>query len=128
MDYPKRKLIMVPGPTNVPDRVMSAMLKPVINHRGEAFARLLKDLTEKVKYLFQTNQDAVVLSCSGTGGVEAAVWNVVKPGDAVVVPVFGEFSERLAEVVEIAGGRAMRVRSEPGSVPPLEAVKEVIQT
>lgn len=128
MDYPKRKLIMVPGPTNVPDRVMSAMLEPVINHRGEAFAKLLRDVTEKTKYLFQTNQDAVVLSCSGTGGVEAAVWNVVRPGDSVVVPVFGEFSERLAEVVEIAGGRAIRVRSEPGSVPPLEAVREEIQT
>ena len=127
MDYPKRKLIMVPGPTNISDRVMGAMLKPVINHRGEAFASLLKDVTEKGRYLFQTTHDVVILSSSGTGGVEAAVGNVIKPGDAAVVPVFGEFSERLAEVVEIAGGRAIRVKSEPGSVPSLEAVKSEIE-
>ena len=127
MDYPKRKLIMVPGPTNISDRVMGAMLKPVINHRGEAFASLLKDVTEKGRYLFQTTHDVVILSSSGTGGVEAAVGNIIKPGDAAVVPVFGEFSERLAEVVEIAGGRAIRVKSEPGSVPTLEAVKSEIE-
>lgn len=127
MNYPKRKLIMVPGPTNISDRVMSAMLKPVINHRGEAFATLLKDVTEKGKYLFQTTHDVIILSSSGTGGVEAAVWNIIKPGDAAVVPVFGEFSERLAEMVEIAGGRAIRVKAEPGSVPSLEAVKNEIE-
>ncbi len=127
MSYPKRKLLMVPGPTNISDRVMGAMLKPVINHRGEAFTALLKAVTEKGKYLFQTSHDVVILSCSGTGGVEAAVLNIIKPGDEAVVPVFGEFSERLAEMVEIAGGRAIRVKSEPGSVPSLEAVKKEIE-
>ncbi len=119
---------MVPGPTNIPDRVMAAMLRPVINHRGEAFATLLKDVTEKGKYLFQTTQDVVILSSSGTGGVEAAVWNVIKHGDSAVVPVFGEFSERLAEAVEMAGGRAIRVKAKPGSVPSLEAVKNEIES
>ena len=123
MDYPKRKLIMLPGPTNVPDRVTNAMIKPMINHRGETFSRLLKDLTEKSKYLFQTSQETIVLSASGTGGVEAAVWNMIRPGDKAVVPVFGEFSERLAETVELAGGTAIRIRSDLGSTPPLDRVK-----
>lgn len=126
-EYPKRRLIMLPGPTNVPDRVMNAMLKPVINHRGETFTRLLRSVTEKAKYLFQTEQEALILSSSGTGGVEASVWNIIRQGDRVVVPVFGEFSARLAEMVEIAGGTAVRVRSEPGSTPPLEAVKKEIE-
>jgi aspartate aminotransferase-like enzyme len=119
----KRKLVMLPGPTNVPDRVTNAMLRPMINHRADVFAELLKQVTEKSKYLFQTTQDAIVLSASGTGGVEAAVWNIVRPGDSVVVPVFGEFSERLAEVVELAGGTALRVKSELGSTPSLDSVK-----
>ena len=119
----KRKLIMLPGPTNVPDRVTNAMLRPMTNHRGDVFTQLLKEVTEKSRYLFQTAQDAVVLSASGTGGVEAAVWNIVRPGDSVVVPVFGEFSERLAEVVELAGGTALRVKSELGSTPSLDSVR-----
>jgi aspartate aminotransferase-like enzyme len=107
MDYPKRKLIMLPGPTNVPDRVMDAMIKPMINHRGETFTTLLKEVTEKSKHLFQTTESPLILSASGTGGVEAAVWNIVRPGDKVVVPVYGEFGSRLSEAVELAGGEAI---------------------
>ena len=117
----RRKLIMLPGPTNVPDRVTNAMLRPMINHRGSAFRQLQKEITEKSRILFQTAQDTVVLSASGTGGVEAAVWNVVRPGDNVVVPVYGEFSERLAEVIGLARGNAIRVRSDLGSTPSLDA-------
>ncbi len=126
MDYPKRKLIMLPGPTNVPDRVMDAMIRPMISHRGETFTSLLKSVTEKSRHLFQTSLDPVVLTASGTGAVEAAVWNLVRPGDKVVVPVFGEFSTRLAEAVELAGGEAIRVTSEFGTVPPREAVEDAV--
>src|SRR5713226_397723 len=97
-----QKLIMLPGPTNVSDRVMRAMLGPIINHRGDAFKELYKGVLEKVRHLFQTDGDVVVFSSSGTGGVEAAVWNLIRPGDVAIVPVFGEFSARLAESVEIA--------------------------
>ncbi len=127
MDYPKRKLIMLPGPTNVPDRVMDAMIKPMINHRGETFTTLLKEVTEKSKSLFQTTESPLILSASGTGGVEAAVWNLVRPGDKVVVPVYGEFGSRLSEAVELAGGEAIRVTSEFGTVPSLEAVTEAVR-
>ena len=123
----KQKLIMLPGPTNVSERVMKAMLGPVINHRGDSFRELHKGLLEKTRHLFQTQGDVVVLSSSGTGGVEAAVWNMVRPGDTSVVLVFGEFSARLAEVVELAGGHAVIVKSEPGKVPPIEEVKAALE-
>ena len=119
----KQNLIMLPGPTNVSDRVMKAMLRPIINHRGDAFRGLCKGILDKTRRLFQTEGDVVVLSSSGTGGVEAAVWNLVRPGDVAVVPVFGEFSTRLAETVEMAGGKAVRVSSEFGKVPALEQLK-----
>ncbi len=121
-----RKLIMLPGPTNVSERVMNAMSRPIINHRGEAFRRLFRSVAEKSKHLFQTQGNIVILSSSGTGGVEAAVWNIVRPGDVVVVPVFGEFSERLAETVALAGGKAVPVRSEFGSAPSFEEVAQAM--
>ncbi len=123
----KQKLIMLPGPTNVSERVMKAMLRPIINHRGDAFRELYKGVLDKTKHLFQTEGEVMVLTSSGTGGVEAAVWNIIRPGDVAVVPVFGEFSTRLAETVEMAGGKAVRVNSEFGKVPSLEQLKEAME-
>jgi len=123
----KQKLIMLPGPTNVSDRVMRAMLRPIINHRGDAFRELYKGILDKTRHLFQTEGQVIVLTSSGTGGVEAAVWNLIRPGDVAVVPVFGEFSTRLAETVELAGGRAVRVTSEFGKVPTLDQLKGAME-
>jgi aspartate aminotransferase-like enzyme len=119
----KQKLIMLPGPTNVSERVMKAMLGPIINHRGDSFRELYKGVLDKTRHLFQTEGEVVVLSSSGTGGVETAVLNLIRPGDVAVVPVFGEFSTRLAETVEMAGGKAVRVNSEFGKVPSLVQLK-----
>lgn len=122
----KQKLIMLPGPTNVSDDVMRAMLQPVINHRGDSFRALYRGVLDKSKGLFQTEGDVVIFSASGTGAVEAAVWNLIRPGDTAVVPVFGEFSARLAETVELAGGKAVVVKSEPGTAPSLNQVVEAM--
>ncbi len=124
----KQKLIMLPGPTNVSERVMRAMLRPIINHRGDAFRELCKGVLDKTRHLFQTEGQVVVLTSSGTGGVEAAVWNLIRPGDVAVVPVFGEFSTRLAETVEMAGGKAVRVESEFGKVPTLDQLEGAMET
>jgi aspartate aminotransferase-like enzyme len=123
----QQKLIMLPGPTNVSERVMRAMLGPIINHRGDSFRELYKGVLDKTRHLFQTTGEVVVLSSSGTGGVEAAVWNIIRPGDVAVVPVFGEFSTRLAETVEMAGGKAVRVQSEFGKVPSLDQLKSAME-
>ncbi len=124
---PKKKLLMVPGPTNVSDRVMKAMLKPMINHRSEEFTQLLASITERSKYLFQTKEHIVTITASGTGGVEAVAFALVRRGDNVVVPVYGEFGQRLAEAIELAGGNVVKVFAEPGSVPRLEEVREAIR-
>lgn len=119
----RQKLIMLPGPTNVSERVMKAMTGPIINHRGDEFRQLYKGILEKSRHLFQTEGEVVVFSSSGTGGVEAAVWNLIRPGDVAIVPVFGEFSARLAETVEMAGGSAIRVSAESGKVPPFDQLR-----
>ncbi|HUH99836.1 MAG TPA: alanine--glyoxylate aminotransferase family protein [Nitrososphaerales archaeon] len=124
---PGKKLLMVPGPTNVSDRVMKAMLKPMVNHRSEEFSSLLESITEKSKYLFQTKEHVVTITASGTGGVEAIAFALVRPGDNVVVPVYGEFGQRLAEAIELAGGNVIKVFAEPGHIPRLEEVCEAIR-
>ncbi len=123
----KQKLIMLPGPTNVSDRVMKAMLGPIINHRGDSFRELYTGGLEKTRGLFQTKGEVVIFSSSGTGGVEAAVVNLIRPGDTAVVPVFGEFSTRLADAVDLAGGKAVRVTSEFGKVPTFDQLKAAVE-
>jgi len=91
---------MLPGPTNVPNRVMRAMLAPIINHRSDDFVELYTDVVDKTQQVFQTQNDIVALSASGTGAVEAGVINVVKKGDKVIIPVNGEFSTRLSQLIE----------------------------
>jgi len=117
---------MLPGPTNVPNRVMNAMLAPIINHRSEDFRSLYKSIIEKTQKLFQTESDIVLLSSSGTGAVESSVVNLIKKGDKAVIPVNGEFSTRLADLIDSWGGQAIRIPSPFGENPPYEKFEEVL--
>jgi len=123
----ERKLIMLPGPTNVPDRVMRAMMKPMINHRGPEFAALLSSVSEGLKYVFETKDDVYVLTSSGTGAVECAISNTVDPGDKVIVPIFGYFSERLKEKVARHGGKVIEVPVEWGKAPTAEQIEDTLE-
>ena len=118
-------LVMLPGPTNVPNRVMNAMLAPIINHRSEDFRILYRSIIEKTQRLFQTQGDIVLLSSSGTGAVEASVVNLIKKDDKVVIPVNGEFSTRLADLIDSWGGKSIRIESPYGENPPFEKFEEV---
>src|SRR5215216_3800361 len=104
-------LVMLPGPTNVPNRVMNAMLAPMINHRSDDFRILYKAIVEKTQKVFQTSNDIVLLTTSGTGAVEASVVNLIRKGDKAVIPVNGEFSTRLADLIDSWGGEAIRISS-----------------
>lgn len=115
---------MLPGPTNVPERVMRAMYTPMINHRSDDFVELYEDAVEKTKTVFQSNGEAVLLSASGTGAVEASVVNLIKKGDKVIIPVNGEFSGRLAQMLEWAGANVVKLQTNPGENATFDKVKE----
>ena len=115
---------MLPGPTNVPERVTRAMYVPMINHRSDDFVELYEPCVEKTKQVFQTEGDAVCLSASGTGAVEASVVNLIKKGDKVIIPVNGEFSTRLSEMIEYAGGHPIKINTPPGQNATFDQVKE----
>jgi aspartate aminotransferase-like enzyme len=117
-------LVMLPGPTNVPNRVMNAMLAPVINHRSDDFRTLSKSIVEKTQKVFQTGSDVVLLTTSGTGAVEASVINLIKKGDKAVIPVNGEFSTRLADLIDSWGGQAIRINAPPGENPSYDNFEE----
>lgn len=120
-------LVMLPGPTNVPNRVMSAMLAPVINHRSEDFRVLYKEIFEKTQQVFQTKGDIVLLTTSGTGAVEASVVNLIKKGDKAIIPVNGEFSTRLADLIDSWGGQAIRIKAPFGENPPFEEYEKAFE-
>lgn len=115
---------MLPGPTNVPNRVMRAMLTPIINHRSDDFVKLYTDVISKTQQVFETTNDIVALSSSGTGAVEAGVVNLVKKGDKVIVPVNGEFSNRLAQLIAGQGANVVRLETPPGQNATFDQVKE----
>jgi len=117
-------LSMLPGPTNVPNRVMRAMLAPIINHRSDDFVELYTDVVGKTQQVFQTQNDIVALSASGTGAVEAGVVNLVKKGDKIIIPVNGEFSRRLSQLIEGQGGNVVKLQTPPGENASFDQIKE----
>ncbi|MFN2435059.1 MAG: alanine--glyoxylate aminotransferase family protein [Nitrososphaeraceae archaeon] len=120
-------LVMLPGPTNVPNRVINAMLTPMINHRSDDFRKLYKDIVNKTQTVFETENDVVVLTTSGTGAVETSVVNLIKKDDAVIIPVNGEFSTRLADLIDNYGGKTIRINSPYGQNPPIEKIEEAFE-
>jgi alanine-glyoxylate transaminase/serine-glyoxylate transaminase/serine-pyruvate transaminase len=119
-----RHFLQIPGPTNVPDRVLRAMDFPTIDHRGQEFAALGKEVLEAVKAPFATASPVVIYPGSGTGAWEAALVNTLSPGDRVLCFETGHFATLWQEM---AGKLALEVEFVPGDwrhgVPP-EAVHE----
>ncbi len=115
---------MLPGPTNVPERVLRAMFTHTINHRSQDFVELYAEVIEKTQQVFQTKNDVVALSASGTGAVEASVVNLIRKGDKVIIPVNGEFSGRLAQMLEWQGANVIKLETPPGQNATFDQVKE----
>src|SRR3954463_9594822 len=106
-----RHFLQIPGPTNVPDRVLRAIDRPTIDHRGPEFAALAKEVLSGLRHVFRTTQPVIVYPASGTGAWEAALVNTLSPGDRVLMFETGHFAslwrelaQRLGLSVEFVGG------------------------
>lgn len=106
--------LRIPGPTPLPERVVRAMNRPMIDHRGPEFASILGEITAGAKRVFKTGNDLLLLTCSGTGGLESAVANLVSPGDEVLVALCGNFGERFAALASAYGAGVVRLEFEWG--------------
>ena len=112
MIHTGRHFLQIPGPTNVPDRVLRAMDAPVIDHRSAEFAKLASEVLEGIRGIFQTAGPVVMYPASGTGAWEAAIVNTLSPGDRVVLFETGHFSQLWRGIAEKFG---VQVDYVPGS-------------
>ena len=104
---PKKRL-MTPGPTQVPEEALLAMARQVTHHRTPEFRALLAEVLEGLRYVFQTNNDVLVLASSGTGGMEAAVVNLVPRGGKAIVLEAGLFARRWTDICQAYGIEVVR--------------------
>lgn len=119
--------LRIPGPTPCPPEVLAALSGPMINHRGPEFAALLTRVTTKLKSAFQTQQDILILTSSGTGAMEAAITNTLSPGDAVLSVSIGYFGDRFAAIAEAFGARVTRLQVEDGLAAEPQRVRDALQ-
>ncbi|WP_262173653.1 pyridoxal-phosphate-dependent aminotransferase family protein [Saccharococcus sp. Marseille-Q5394] len=100
-----QQYLRIPGPTPIPPSVQRAMAKPMIGHRGNETSDLLRSIKPRLKKVFGTDQDVMIITGSGTSGLEAAVVNAVKPLDEVLIIVTGAFGARFVQICEAYGIR-----------------------
>ncbi|HEY1456633.1 MAG TPA: alanine--glyoxylate aminotransferase family protein [Candidatus Dormibacteraeota bacterium] len=120
--------LRIPGPTPLPDRIVRSMSRPMIDHRGPEFAAILGEITAGAKRVFKTTGDLLLLTSSGTGGLESAVANLVSPGDEVVVALCGNFGERFAALAAAYGADVVRLEFEWGRPVDPDDLKRVLGT
>ncbi len=118
--------LRIPGPTPIPERVVRAASRPMIDHRGPEFAELLAGVTAGAKRVFDTGNDLLVLTCSGSGGLESAVANLISPGDEVVAAICGNFGERFAGIAAAHGAAVVRLAAEWGEPVEPDDLAEVL--
>ena len=106
-----RHFLQIPGPTNVPDRVLRAIDQPTIDHRGPEFARLGAEVLEGLKLVFRTRQPVIIYPASGTGAWEAALVNTLSAGDRVLMAETGQFASLWRR---LAGRLGLEVEFLPG--------------
>jgi aspartate aminotransferase-like enzyme len=106
--------LRIPGPTTLPPSVREAGSRQMINHRGPEFATILNRVMARMKPYFGTSGDVAVLSCAGTGGLEAAVVNVLSPGDRVLGVSIGSFGDRFARIATVYGADVTKLSVEWG--------------
>jgi len=118
--------LRIPGPTPCPPEVLAAMGRQMINHRGNEFGEIFKDVTAKMKQVFQTKNDLLILTGSGTAGLEAAVVNMLSPGDTVLSVSIGVFGERFAKIAQTFGATLVPLNFEQGQAAKPEMIKKAL--
>src|SRR5579863_7810602 len=101
--------LRIPGPTVVPTEVLEAQAQPMINHRGPEFMAILRRVSTRLQYFFQTDSPVLTYPASGTGGQESAVVNLFSPGDHVVAITIGAFGNRLGKIASTYGLNVTRI-------------------
>jgi aspartate aminotransferase-like enzyme len=121
-----RQYLLLPGPTALPDDVLEASARQMVNHRGPEFGRLLAETLAGLQRVFMTRHPILPFASSGTGGLEAAIVNLCSPGDTVIAVSSGWFGERFGEIAEAFGVDVVWVKAPWGQVVDPETVRAVL--
>ncbi|MDY7015143.1 MAG: alanine--glyoxylate aminotransferase family protein [Cyanobacteriota bacterium] len=122
-----KHMLMIPGPTPVPEAVLRAMAQHPIGHRSSEYGQIQAEVTENLKWLHQTQHNVQILAVSGTGAMEAAIANVLSPGDRVLCGCNGKFGDRWAEVSEAYGLETEKITAEWGKPLDPEQFREKLE-
>lgn len=122
----EREFLMIPGPTPVPDRVLAAIAKHPIGHRSADFSDILMEAIDGLKWLGDTQNEPLILTSSGTGGMEGAISNTIERGDKVLSLVCGVFGERFAKISEAFGADVERLTVPFGKPIDAEQVQSIL--
>src|SRR5262249_4951262 len=106
--------LRLPGPTAVPERIRQATALPVLNHRGAEFRAFLAECQQRLRPIFGTAGDVLICAGSGTAMMEAALVNILSPGDAVLVVVAGQFGDRFVSIAKAFGATVDTIEVEWG--------------
>jgi serine---pyruvate transaminase len=100
---PEKRYLFTPGPTPVPPEVLEVLSRPAIHHRGPDFIKAYRSVLERLKLVFRTENDVLLMTASGTGAFESAVANLTEPGERALVVSHGNFGERWAAMAKAYG-------------------------
>ncbi len=119
-----KQRLFTPGPTPLPEQVRLAQAREIVHHRGKEFAEVFKEVRQGLQYVFQTQEDVFVFTASGTGAMEAAMANLLSPGDKILVIKGGKFGERWADMATAFGVQVIPLHVKWGSAPDPGLIKK----
>ncbi len=122
-----KKKLFTPGPTSVPEEILLEMARPIMHHRTDEFQELSRGVFRDLKYVFQTENDVLLIASSGTGAMEAAVVNLLSPGDKAIVVSAGKFGERFREIAEAYEIEIITIEAEWGETVDASRVEETLR-
>lgn len=122
-----KKYLMTPGPTPIPEQIALSMAAPIIHHRTKEYIKIHEQVRENLKKIFQTKNDIVMFSSSGTGAMEASVSNILSDKDKAIVVEAGKFGERFSQLVNSFGAESVVLKKEYGESVDVEEIEDYIK-
>jgi len=123
----KKYLLFAPGPSPIPPKVLLAMAEPIIHHRAPAYVKVLEEVREGLKYLFQTKNEVLIFASSGTGAMEGAVSNTLCAEDKALVVQGGKFGERWGQICKAYGVHAKIIHVEWGKAVDPDMIRKALE-
>ena len=122
-----KNYLLTPGPTPIPPRVLETMARPIIHHRTPEFQKVIQEVEEDLKYVYQTKNEVLIFAASGTGAMEGSIINLLSPGDKALVVRGGKFGERFGDICQAYGIEFTALDVEWGKAADPKKIDEILK-